>query len=86
MDTQELIKQYVKIVSDTHFERGKQIVSKRLNITEEEAEALSQTNEFQEIGELKRKFDDKKRPNTESNKVKLLFDDFEDFYNWLKSQ
>ena len=86
MDTQNLIKQYVKIVSDTHFERGKQIVSKRLNITEEEAEALSQTNEFQEIGELKRKFDDKKRPNTESNKVKLLFDDFEDFYNWLKSQ
>lgn len=86
MDTQELIKQYVKIVSDTHFERGKQIVSKRLNITEEEAEILSQTNEFQEIGELKRKFDDKKRPNTESNKVKLLFDDFEDFYNWLKSQ
>lgn len=59
MYTQELIKQYVKIVSDTHFERGKQIVSKRLNITEEEAEALSQTNEFQEIGELKRKFDDK---------------------------
>ena len=86
MYTQELIKQYVKIVSDTHFERGKQIVSKRLNITEEEAEALSQTNEFQEIGELKRKFDDKKRPNTESNKVKLLFDDFEDFYNWYKSQ
>lgn len=86
MDTQELIKQYVKIVSDTHFERGKQIVSKRLNITEEEAEALSQTNEFKEIGELKRKFDDKKRPNTESNKVKLLFDDFEDFYNWYKSQ
>ncbi|TLE10670.1 hypothetical protein [Helicobacter bilis] len=86
MNTQELIKQYVKIVSDTHFERGKQIVSKRLNITEEEAEALSQTNEFQEIGELKRKFDDKKRPNTESNKVKLLFDDFEDFYNWYKSQ
>ena len=86
MDTQELIKQYVKIVSDTHFERGKQIVSKRLNITEEEAETLSQTNEFQEIGELKRKFDDKKRPDTESNKVKLLFDDFEDFYNWYKSQ
>ncbi|WP_285818705.1 hypothetical protein [Helicobacter bilis] len=86
MDTQELIKQYVKIVSDTHFERGKQIVSKRLNITEEEAETLSQTNEFQEIGELKRKFDDKKRLNTESNKVKLLFDDFEDFYNWYKSQ
>lgn len=86
MDTQELIKQYVKIVSDTHFERGKQIVSKRLNITDEEAETLSQTNEFQEIGELKRKFDDKKRLNTESNKVKLLFDDFEDFYNWYKSQ
>ena len=86
MNTQELINQYFKIVSDTHFERGKQIVSKRLNITEEEAEALSQTNEFQEIGELKRKFDDKKRPNTESNKVKLLFDDFEDFYNWYKSQ
>lgn len=62
MDTQELIKQYVKIVSDTHFERGKQIVSKRLNITEEEAEALSQTDEFKEIGELKRKFDDKKTP------------------------
>lgn len=85
MDTQELIKQYVKIVSDTHFERGKQIVSKRLNITEEEAEALSQTNEFQEIGELKRKFDDKKRPDTDK-KVKLLFNNFEDFYNWLKSQ
>lgn len=86
MNTQELIKQYVEIVSDTHFERGKQIISKRLNITEEEAEALSQTDEFKEIGELKRKFDDKKRPNTESNKVKLLFDDFEDFYNWYKSQ
>lgn len=85
MDTQELIKQYVKIVSDTHFERGKQIVSKRLNITEEEAEILSQTNEFQEIGELKRKFDDKKRPDTDK-KVKLLFNNFEDFYNWLKSQ
>ncbi|AQQ59489.1 hypothetical protein XJ32_04570 [Helicobacter bilis] len=85
MDTQELIKQYVKIVSDTHFERGKQIVSKRLNITEEEAEALSQTDEFKEIGELKRKFDDKKRPDTDK-KVKLLFNNFEDFYNWLKSQ
>lgn len=85
MDTQELIKQYVKIVSDTHVERGKQIVSKRLNITEEEAEALSQTDEFKEIGELKRKFDDKKRPDTDK-KVKLLFNNFEDFYNWLKSQ
>ena len=85
MDTQESIKQYVKIVSDTHFERGKQIVSKRLNITEEEAEALSQTDEFKEIGELKRKFDDKKRPDTDK-KVKLLFNNFEDFYNWLKSQ
>ena len=85
MDTQELIKQYVKIVSDTHFERGKQIVSKRPNITEEEAEALSQTDEFKEIGELKRKFDDKKRPDTDK-KVKLLFNNFEDFYNWLKSQ
>lgn len=85
MYTQELIKQYVKIVSDTHFERGKQIVSKRLNITEEEAEALSQTDEFKEIGELKRKFDDKKRPDTDK-KVKLLFNNFEDFYNWLKSQ
>lgn len=85
MNTQELIKQYVKIVSDTHFERGKQIISKRLNITEEEAEALSQTDEFKEIGELKRKFDDKKRPDTDK-KVKLLFNNFEDFYNWLKSQ
>ena len=85
MNTQELIKQYVKIVSDTHFERGKQIISKRLNITEEEAEALSQTDEFKEIVELKRKFDDKKRPDTDK-KVKLLFNNFEDFYNWLKSQ
>ncbi len=85
MNTQELIKQYVKIVSDTHFERGKQIISKRLNITEEEAEALSQTDKFKEIGELKRKFDDKKRPDTDK-KVKLLFNNFEDFYNWLKSQ
>ncbi|CAM3307270.1 hypothetical protein [Helicobacter labetoulli] len=85
MDMQELVKQYVKIVSDTHFESGVNSIKERLNISVEEAEALSQSDEFKEIGALKRKFDDKKRVNVESDIVKILFKDFEDFYHWYKS-
>ena len=85
MNTQELAKQYVKIVSDKHFESSVNYIKERLGISEEEAEAFSKSDELKEIGDLKRKFDDKKRPNAESNKVKMLFEDFEEFYHWYKS-
>ena len=50
MDMQELVKQYVKIVSDTHFESGVNIIKERLNISENEAKWLSQSDEVKEIG------------------------------------
>lgn len=85
MDMQKLVKQYVKIVSDTHFESGVNIIKERLKISEEEAKWLSQSDEVKEIGTLKRKFDDRKRENAETECWKLLFKDFEDFYHWYKS-
>lgn len=82
MDMQELVKQYVKIVSDTHFESGVQSIMKRLDMSKEETESFSKSYELAEIKAIKERFNSKKNDAKES----FRFKDFEEFYYWFKEQ
>lgn len=82
MDMQKLVKQYVKIVSDTHFESGVNIIKERLKISEEEATTFSKSYELAEIKAIRDRFNNKKNDAKESFKFK----DFEEFYYWFKAQ
>lgn len=82
MDMQELVKQYVKIVSDTHFESSAQSIMKRLDISKGEAESFSKSYELAEIKAIRDRFNNKKNDAKES----FRFKDFEEFYYWFKAQ
>lgn len=66
MDMQELVKQYVKIVSDTHFESSVQSIMKRLDISKGEAESFSKSYELAEIKAIRDRFNNKKNDAKES--------------------